>query len=199
MAIFRTFSLLALFFATSCVETVVVGSTVGGALIVREKTIADTKDDVVIATKMGTSFIQNGLKNPGNSIDITVNERRVLLTGIARDQEKAKLAVKLAWKVAGVKEVIDEIQLSDEEHLKPKDFSSSTYDYYLTLSVETKLLFSSVSSINFKITTVAKTVYLFGIADNEAEMQRAISIAAKTRGVKKVVNHVILADDNRRK
>jgi osmotically-inducible protein OsmY len=62
-----------------------------------------------------------------------------------------------------------------------------------------KLLFvQNVASINYKITTVNKTVYLIGVAQDKEENQKVLNIVAKISGVKKVVNHVILIDDNRR-
>jgi osmotically-inducible protein OsmY len=192
-------AIFALFFATSCVETVIVGATTAGVLTVREKSFKSTQKDVVIASKLGTEFISKGLKNPGNSIDISVNEGRVLLTGIARDPEKAKLANQLAWKVSGVKEVIDEIQVSEEENLRAADFGRAFMDYVITFEIETKLLFiSDVATVNYKITTVNKTVYLLGLANDNSEMQKVLTMVAKVSGVKKVVNHIILVDDNRR-
>ncbi|MFM7620783.1 MAG: BON domain-containing protein [Alphaproteobacteria bacterium] len=184
---------------TSCVETVVVASLSGGAVAIREKSINNTQKDVLIASKLGTTFFANGLKNPGNSVDISVNEGRVLLTGIVRSPNKAKLAQEYAWKVDNVKEVIDEIQIR-QDSLKARDFSSAFIDYLITWQLESKLLFSSkVHSINYKITTVNKTVYLLGIANDNAEMQNVLDQASKIKGVNKVVNHLLLINDAKRK
>ena len=184
---------------TSCVETVVVASLGSGAVAIREKSLNNTQKDVLIASKLGTTFLANGLKNPGNSVDITVNEGRVLLTGIVRNANKAKLAQEYAWKVENVKEVIDEIQIR-QDGLKTKDFSSAFFDYLITWQLESKLLFSSkVHSINYKITTVDKTVYFLGVARDDAEMQNALDQASKIKGVKKVVNHLLLINDVKRK
>jgi osmotically-inducible protein OsmY len=196
---FIFFAVILVFFATSCVETVVVGSVATGVLITREKSISKTSSDIAIATNLGSKFIVNGLKNPGNSVDITVNEGRVLLTGIVRKPENAKLAQTLAWKVSGVKEVIDEIQFHEDEFYA-KDFSSGAVDYVITGEIESKLLVAKgVSSMNFQVTTVGKVVYLLGVAQDDFEMQKVLAVAAKVRGVKEVVNHIILANDSRRR
>lgn len=188
-----------LIFATSCVETVVVASVATGVVVTRTKSLEDTRQDVVIATKLGTDFVSNGLKNPSSSVDITVNEGRVLLTGILTDPQKAKLASELAWKIPNVKEVIDEIQIHEEEGFKIKDVTTTFSDYAITTEVEAKLLLErKINSNNYKITTVGKTVYLLGVAEDSDEMQKVLSIISKIRGVEKVVNHVILADDHRR-
>ena len=191
---------LLLSFATSCVETVVVGGAATSVLLVREKSLVDTKNDVKIATYLNAKFLKEGLKNPGNIIDVMVNEGRVLLTGIARDPEKAKLAIDFAWKAGGVKEVIDEIQVSENESITPKDAVKDVKDYWITAQIETKFLFSKkISTVNYKITTVSGTAYILGVAEDDIEMRAVLSTAAKTNGVKKVVNHVILANDSRRR
>jgi osmotically-inducible protein OsmY len=187
------------FILCSCVETVVVGSVAGGAISIREKSFSNTQKDVAIATKLAANFLSNGLKNIGNSVDISVNEGRVLLTGIVRDANKAKLAQDLAWKITDVKEVIDEIQIGQEK-LRPRDFSSALVDYFITLQLENKIFFNkNLHSINYKITTVNQTVYFLGIALDDAEMQNALDIASKINGVKKVVNHLVLVNDVKRR
>lgn len=195
---FALISILAL--ATSCVETVIVGSFATGSVVTREKTAVDTKDDVIIATKLYAEFVQNGLKNVGENVDITVNEGRVLLTGVVRDQKKQKLAVDLAWRVDDkVKEVINEVDFVNES-LSPKDISRTFADYFLIIEIEAKFLArSGVSSTNYKITVVDGVVYLIGIASDKRELDYALDIVAKTRGVKRVVNYVILKNDSRRR
>lgn len=194
------FAILLLTFFTSCVETVVIGTAATATIVLREKTLDNTRQDVTIATKLGAEFIKNGLKNPGNSIDITVNEGRILLTGIARDPQKAKLAADLAWKSEGVKEVIDEIQMGDEITLHPRDFSKAFFDYGLSLRIEAALLFGrDIASVNYKITTVNGVVYLLGVSSNDEELQNVLAKVSKIRGVKKIVNYVILSNDSRRR
>jgi osmotically-inducible protein OsmY len=199
MKISLIFSLAILLFTTSCVETVAVGTAATGVILMREKTAKDTQKDIVIASKLVVDFTKNGLKNPGNSIEITVNEGRVLLTGILRNKAKSGLAAQLAWKVEGVKEVIDEIQPSKNSYLKPKDFFKASRDYIITAEIEAKLLATAeISSLNYKITTANQVVYLIGVAQDSQELSKVLSLIAKISGVTKVVNHVILSDDSRR-
>jgi len=191
--------LLVVLTLSSCVETIVISSGVGAGLAYREKTVDQTRSDIKIATKIGLKFIKNGLKNIGNSIDITVNEGRVMLTGIVRDPKKAKLAQDLCWQVKDVNEVIDEIKIDETGKLKIQDFASALFDYLLTTEIETKFAIAKdLRTLNYQITTVDNHVYLLGVAINEKEMNRAVAIASKVRGVSKVVNHIILADDSRR-
>ena len=195
----KILSILILFLSTSCVETVIIGSIGGGVAATREKTFKDSRSDMLIMSTLTLDFVTHGLKNPGNSVNFTINEGRILLTGIVRDQAKVQLAKDLSWNALGVKEVIDEIQVR-EESLKMKDVGSAFYDYLITAQVEAKLLSArDVSWPNYKITTVGHTVYLLGVAQNDFEMQRAVTVVSKTGGVERVVNHVLLRDDPRRR
>ena len=188
-----------LLLSTSCVETVVVGSLGTGVLAVREKSLSNTGKDSIISAKILTSFVANGLKTPGNSVEINVNEGRVLLTGIVIDSKKANLANDLAWKISNVKEVIDEIQLSDIQALELRSFFDLFFDSFITSEIKARMfLIRDIESVNYQVTTVGKTVYFLGIAGSQDEINQVLSLASKIRGVKKVVNHVILKNDNRR-
>ena len=184
---------------TSCVETIIVGSMATGSMVTREKSAGDMKDDVWISAQIITKYTGKGLNGFKNSVDVTVNEGRVLLTGVVRDPKKEELAVNLAWKVDGVKEVINEIQLLEDPNYRPKNFSRATVDMILTMEIEAKLLIKpQLRSTNYKINTVNGVVYLMGIAADEEELNKALDVVARVRGVKKVVNHIILSDDRRR-
>lgn len=189
-----------LFATSSCVEAVI-GSSVGITyLSMREKNIKDSAIDSKITAQIITKYIANGLKNPRNSVDVTVSEGRVLLTGIVRNTKKARLAIDLAWKINDVKEVIDEIEISRNPNIKFDDITNSLIDYSLTAKIEAKLLLASdIKSRNYKINTIAKTVYLIGIAQDKNELQKVLQSISMVMGVERVVNHVILNDDPRRR
>lgn len=188
-----------LFLTTSCVESVVVGTIVTGTVVVRDKSFTDTRKDIAISTKVATDLLANGLKNIGNSVDVTVNEGRVLLTGIVGNVDKAKLAFDVAWKVADVKEVINEIQIRDPEKTYLKNITSAFADYALTTRIESRMLFDKkILTLNYQVTTVDGTVYLLGVAQNSVEKRKILSLVAKVRGVKKVVDHIVLVNDQRR-
>lgn len=200
MVIFRNLLVvLALLFSSSCVETVLVSSLATGSIVTREKSAKNMKDDVIIASILITKYSTNGLNGFNNSVDVSVNEGRVLLTGVVRDPKKELLAVEMAWKVDGVREVINEIQLIEDGGYGPKNFARAFRDMALTLEIETKLLIKPrLRSSNYKINTVNGVVYMMGIAADEEELNKALDVVARIRGVKKVVNHIILSDDRRR-
>ncbi len=190
---------LLLVLTTSCVETVVVGSVAGGVMIARHKTVEETKNDTIISAKLAKIFVENGLKSPGSYVEFTVYEGRVLLTGIVDDLASSREAQDLSWKVEGVKEVIDEVEARSKMKSSFSRFTRGTRDYLVTATASTKLAFArNVSSVNYKVITVNGSLYLFGIAENEFEMRKALAIVAGISGVTRVVNHVILKNDERR-
>ena len=184
-----------LIFTTSCVETVVVGTAATGVIIAQDKSMADTKNDILITAQIDQKFIVSGLKNPTNKIGVTVEGQRVLLTGMVDDSKLVKKANDLAWKVSGVKEVIDEIQFIENKSLVD-NFTNYFRDAAITAQIGTKaLLDKNISSVNFEVVTMNKIVYLIGTAQNVGEIKAISDIAAKTAGVNKVISHIILAKD----
>ncbi len=66
--------------------------------------------------------------------------------------------------------------------------------------LKTKFLFDkAVTAINYSVDTVNYTVYLFGIAQDKSELDRVINHARNVKFVRRVVNHVLLKSDPRRK
>jgi len=180
----------------SCVETVVVGTFATGALVTKEKSVFDTKDDIIIAAKIEKNLLSSNL----SSINAEVEEKRVLLTGIIYSPEEVKRAISICWKVDDVNEVIDEIQVLDQRPSINNQIITYINDSAITAEIKSRLLFKkNIKSANFEVTTVNGAVYLIGIAIDDNEVNTINIVAARTRGVKRVISHIITADDSRRK
>lgn len=185
-------SFLLVILLTSCVETIVAGSVATGLVIAREKPAKDTFSDITIETKIIKDFTVAGLRNPANKIGVVVDKQRVLLTGVVDDANMAKKANEICWKIRGVKEVIDEIQVVEK-----KSIIGGIYGYIrdarITSQIASGILFDQNTSIlNIKTITVNRVVYLIGTAKNRREIDASNRIASKTIGVKKVVSHIKL-------
>ncbi len=103
--------------------------------------------------------------------------------------------MRLAWQATGVKEVINEITVAPTG--RSKDYVRDTW---ITAQLKTKFLFDkAVTAINYSVDTVNYTVYLFGIAQDKAELERVINHARNVKFVRRVVSHVLLKADLRRK
>ncbi len=177
----------------SCAPVVAVSSAVVGTTLADERSAGDTMDDSVIVLKIKEDFMQKDFNEMLGRISVTSHEGRVLLTGSVTDQNFADEAVKMAWVVRGVKEVLNEIVTS------PKDLKDYTKDSLIANTVRSKLLFEKdLRSVNYSVDVNNAVVYLIGVAQNQAELDKALKIASSVKGVKRVVNYVILKDDPRR-
>lgn len=119
-------------------------------------------------------------------LDVTVTGGRALLTGNAKDPDQRVEAVRLAWQVEGVQEVINEVQVGDSSGL-----SDTATDLWIATQLRSKLLFDSeISSKNYTIEVVNQTVYLLGRARSPQELERVQGYAREIGRVRRVVNHV---------
>lgn len=195
---FLTLSLIA-FLAPSlsaCLPVMATGAAVTGGMVASDERSAGTiiddsliKSKILYKLKIGSEHNES-LKN----ISVKVNEGRVLLAGTAPNNDAVSKAIEEAWSVAGVKEVIAEV---DPENSNSTWYSSN--DMWIKSQIKTQyLLQKRFDSVNYTVVVKDGVVYLFGIAQDEEEKETAIHIARTTRGVKNVVNHVILRNDQRR-
>ena len=121
-----------------------------------------------------------------SKVGLDVHEGRVLLTGTVNNPQNRLDAVRLAWQVDGVRQVINEIQATDEGGVL--DYSR---DVWITTQLRSKLVFDSeIFAINYSIKTVNKVVYLMGVSQSEAERDRAVRYARNIDYVRKVVSHM---------
>ena len=157
-----------------------------------EKGLSTSVSDGVIFTKIQDRFLQTDASLP-TVVDVTVNDGAVLLTGKVKTPEEKVLATKLTWEVRGVREVVNEIQVTDTSSIKDmaKDLAASA-------QLRGKLIAdSNVSSLNFSIDVVNGTVYLSGVAADAEEMNRVVSHARELRFAQPVVNYITLRSDQR--
>jgi osmotically-inducible protein OsmY len=186
---------LILFVTTSCVETVVVSSATTGILVTRKKSLPDTAKDTEIAARLKVRLLEKGIFG----VSSMVNEGRVLLTGKVKNPKISRTAYDLAWGVKNVKEVIDEIEIDLRDTAYFSAISSEIRDAAITTNIEAKIFFAKdLPSFDYKITTNNKVSYILGVATDAGERQKVLTLAAKARGVNKVVSHVILETDRRR-
>jgi osmotically-inducible protein OsmY len=178
---------------SGCMPLAAISTGIVGTTIAEERTAGDKLNDSIITVKIKDHYTQTEISEMLSRISVHSMEGRVLLTGSVTDKKYAAEAAKIAWKVKGVREVINEVEINS------KDIKDRAKDLFIESTIESKLLFEKdLSSINYVVDVNNGVVYLLGIAQNDDELKRALQIARSTKGVKKVVNHVIMKDDPRR-
>ena len=178
---------------SGCAELIVGTAATTGVAIAEERSVGDAVDDLTIRAELNHLFFQDDIDLYGN-VSFSVFEGRVLLKGTVPTPEARIHALRLAWQAAGVREVINELQVTDDSGIL--DYARDTW---ISAQLKGRLLVDGdVLSINYGIETVNGTVYLIGIAQDEAELARVIEHARGIEDVKRVVSHVAVKDDPRR-
>jgi len=161
---------------------------------VKEKGIKEAISDGMIDAAINKEFFNHDI-NMFINVEIEVVEGRVLLTGSVKKSNHRLDAIKLAWKVLGVREVINEIDATEKGGIK---------QYLIDVKIKTQMRYKviadkEISSINYNFEVVNGIVYIIGIAENKKELKKIVKHANTIGSVLKVVSHVIMKDDPRRK
>lgn len=126
------------------------------------------------------------------SISVEVYEGRALLTGVVDTQDIRADAVRLAWQADGVTDVINEIIVDQNSGLL-----DTARDAWISTRLESALTFDEqIFAVNYAIETVAGTVYLIGIAQDDQELERVKNHARSIAYVKHIVSHVRIKTSN---
>lgn len=182
-------------FVSACAPVVLVGAgAAAGVASTQERGTKGIFSDTRIRTDINNLWYEESVELY-RSINLQVQEARVLLSGTVDDPQTRVDAVRLVWQVEGVREVINEIEVKDD---------SSLTDWFTDAKIGTelrnKLRFdNAVSSINYSVEVVNQNVYLIGVAQDQAELDRVIAHAKDVDYVRRVVNYVRLKDDPARK
>ncbi|MFT6580223.1 MAG: osmotically-inducible protein OsmY [Alphaproteobacteria bacterium] len=159
------------------------GATAGTAAL-QERGFKTPITDTTIDAKINFVYLDNDVDFKRITID--VHEGRVLLTGSVPKPVDRIEAVRLAWTVEGVGEVINEISVRDGAGLL-----DAVRDRWVSAQLRLKITFDSkIHAINYTIDTVNGVVYLLGIAQDAAELRRVRNHASAMSYVRRVKSHV---------
>ncbi len=165
------------------------GAAAVGVVIAQERSVGDAVNDAVIRATINELLIRNDFKL-FRDVEIEVVEGRVLLAGNVRGPQDRVKAVRLTWRAAGVKEVLNEIEVRAKGGI-----GNYARDSWISTQFLYKLLLDKdIRALNYNVDTVNGVVYLIGIAQSPAELKRATNHARAIPYVRKVVSHVRLKD-----
>ena len=154
-----------------------------------EKGVTLSISDTLIKTQIKETLFQTNV-NDFRGISVSVNDGIVLLTGKVKKPDIRIQSTKLSWSVRGVKEVINEVIVSD---------GSSVRDAAKDLTAETSLNFKllsdkEISSSNYNVDVVNGTAFISGVSKNKEEMNKVITIAKDIKYINEIVNYLILSE-----
>ena len=165
-----------------------VGISAGAATTVaasEERGLTGTVSDTALEAEINALLLQHDFATFRN-VGVHAYEGRVLMAGLIETPETRVDAVRLAWRVDGVKEVINEIEVSDGGGAE-----AYARDVWISTRLRTTLLLDKeIKSINYSVETVSGTVFLIGYARSAEELARVEAHARNLSYVRRVVNYV---------
>ena len=180
-------SISAMLFASACTPLgMATGAAAGvGTAASKEGGIGGAVTDASIKGKINELWFNYNI-DTFSKLSTTVNQGRVLLTGVVQNPEDRVEAVRLVWQVKGVKQVINEIRVADSEGI-----SGFVKDNWITTRLRTAMTFEkNVQSLNYSIDTVQGVVYLMGVSMSQNELNTVMNLARTIPNVKQVVSYV---------
>lgn len=173
-------------FLPSCVPVIAAGAgTAIGVSAVQEGGLSQTAKDAAIQTQINDLWFKYNFEM-FRKLDMTVDQGRVLLTGVVQDPKFRVEAVRLAWQPAGVVQVINEIKVADSDGIV-----GYAKDAWISTRLRTALVLDGdVESLNYSIDTVQGAVYLMGYAQDQQELDKVIQHARTIENVRSVVSYV---------
>ncbi|MBM3492230.1 MAG: BON domain-containing protein [Alphaproteobacteria bacterium] len=176
----------------SCSAPAVVGGAATSVALAaaQERSLGTIIDDTTIRIQINHLLLQASEKL-FLAVDLEVVEGRVLLHGTVSAPDDRVEATRLAWQAQGVKEVLNELQVTDRGGVI--DYAKDTW---IGAQLRAKLLGDgNVADINFNVVVVNSTVYIMGVARSQTELERVTNHARTIRGVEKVVSYVRVKSD----
>mgnify|MGYP001192162864 FL=1 len=179
---------------SGCVGAAIGAGATAGIAVAQERSIGNVVDDTSIKFQINERLLRHS-EMLWTKTNLDVIEGRVLITGVVASEADRDKAAELAWQVGGINDVLNELQVAQSG-----DAETFVRDASITAQLRFKMLSDrDIHAINFNLTTVNAIVYLFGIARTDTEHQKLVNHARNVKGVRKVVSHVLLKDDPRRK
>ena len=190
-SVILTAGLVFLSISYGCSPASVLASGGATTMVIAEgdKSLGTAIDDATIKLNISRKFLTSG-NNLFIDIDTSVVEGMVLLTGIVKNQESRIEAVKIVWEVDGVKEVINEIEIGDKASIK--EYAN---DVWITTQIKALAARDiGFRFISYNIETIKGKVYLAGITSRPEQLETLVNIIKSVKGVKEVVNYVVIKE-----
>ena len=171
-------------FLGGCAGVAIGAGATAGIVALEERPLEVVALDTAIASKIRINLVNAGEKYIIN-VGIEVYEGRVLLTGYLPSEVMRAKAIRRTWEVAGVKDVFNELLVGETNIKNLARESWITAQLTSNITLDKKIL-----AINYSIETVGGTVYLIGLAQNQAELDRVVAHARNIRYVRNVISYV---------
>ena len=184
--------ILVILFIHACSPASILATGGGSAMVIAEgdRSVGSVIDDATIKVNIAAKFISSE-DNLFVDVNTTVLNGRVLMTGLVDNQEVRIDAVRRVWEVEGVQEVINEIQIGNRATLK--EYANDVWINTQAKGLAAKAVGLRVVAYNFE--TIQGKVYIAGITSRPEQLEDLIEAVKTIKGVKEIVNYVIIKEN----
>jgi len=177
-----------------CLSSLLIGC--GASLVSSgaKTVVGQTQDDKTFGESWDDATIKLGIKEKYFSfdatlftkIDVEVELGRVLLTGVVPFGDMRLEAVRLAWQEEGVVEVLNEISIDSGYGL-----DDIAKDKFISTQLFTKILTDgNIKKFKYDFEVQKQIVYLFGVSNDQKEIQEVVNHAKSIKGVLDIINYI---------
>jgi osmotically-inducible protein OsmY len=175
-----------------CVEMAIAGAGQVGVEAMRERGLSGAAHDNNLRVAINQRWLDSGIIT--DNLYLQIWEGRVLVSGAVSDPSVRADAIQAAWQVEGVREVINEVEVVERYGVR-----GYVRDTRTTQDINARLLLArDIASINYLVEVVRGRAFLLGVARDEGEHQRVLSVMRGVPGVSAIADYVLLRDDPRR-
>lgn len=173
--------------------TLSLGGCLGVQVNSQERSFFTALDDLNMQIELNARLIGESGALFAN-VNSTVIEGRIHVSGTVPSPDQRILVTRIAWSIPRVTEVVNDIEVTIATRL-----ADTAIDRWITAQVRSLILSDiSVRDSNYTIDTESAVVYIHGIAQDHAELERVLVHARSVSQAKRVVNYALLKDDPRR-
>ena len=164
----------------------------GVSIALDPRTLGTQIDDSIMQKNLASRIISKDKKYL-LSINSSVLDGRIFLTGKVDNPEEKLQFTKLAWETKGARSVRNDIKIKEEFN-----FKQSAKDILITTQLRTAIILNkNIKASNYQIDTYKKKIYIYGIAITLEEKDLIISEAKEILDVEDVIASIILLEDLR--
>src|SRR5210317_2252436 len=150
-----------------------------------DKTLRESWDDVTIKLGIKEKYFSYDA-TLFTKIDVEVELGKVLLTGVVPFGDMRLEAVRLAWQQEGVVEILNEISIDTGYGL-----DDIAKDKFISTQLFTKVLGDrEIKKFKYDHEVFKQVIYLFGVSNDQNEINRVIDHAKSIKGVVDVINYI---------
>ncbi len=162
-----------------------------GLALAEDRPVEEIWGDTLLKVTINKKLLETSFSETFWSLNTTIFEGRVLITGNVKNTTLRDQVSQMVWGVKGVREVLNEIEIQETNTV-----TQIARDKFIQTSLQARMLGDKiVSDINYKMIAHNNVLYIIGVAQSQAELEKVVAHARAIRYVKRFVNYIWLADN----